>query len=217
MKQITLVCSVHRERGLCNAEELLKILRVLQPEVAFVEWRPSEFDFYYRLGNLEAHAITKYREHRLVQAVPVDRYDMPRTLLAEMREFEDWMIQRSQEFQELMESENDSVHQHGFKHLNSVTFATTIMRMEEIEDETIKGTGDERLIRWLEGLRHFMQGRERAMVRNVYEHCRENVFDTGVFLVGGAHKTGIVKAIGKSAGTAADLVRWNLDYDAQIP
>src|SRR5882672_1331315 len=123
MHKITLVCSVHREKGLCNAEELLKILRAIEPEAIFVEWRPSEWDFYYKLGNVDAHAIARYREYKLFQTVPVDRYDMPQNLLAEMRDFEAWMIQTSQEFQELMERENDSVQQEGFKHLSSAAFA----------------------------------------------------------------------------------------------
>jgi len=33
MHKITLVASAHRESGLCNAEELLKILRAIEPDV----------------------------------------------------------------------------------------------------------------------------------------------------------------------------------------
>lgn len=46
------------------------------------------------------------------------------------------------------------------------------------------------------------------MVGNIYEYCTENVFETGIFLVGAAHKTGVVKAIEKHAGAEADLVDW---------
>lgn len=55
------------------------------------------------------------------------------------------------------------------------------------------------------------------MVGNIYEYCRENVFDTGVFLVGTAHKTGIAREIEKYADTTADLINWNLDYYGQVP
>jgi len=51
------------------------------------------------------------------------------------------------------------------------------------------------------------------MVGKVYEYCRENVFDIGVFLVGAAHKTAIVKEIERYAGAEADLIAWKLDYD----
>ncbi len=213
MHKIALVCSTHRERGLCNTDELLKILRAIEPEAIFVEWRPSEADLYYKLGNVDAHAIARYREHKLFQSVPVDQYDMRQNLLVEMRDFEAWVIQTSQEYQELMAREDDSAQQEGFRYLNSAAFARMNARMSEIEEETVNRTGDEHLIRWLGRLRHLMHARETEMVRKIYEYCRENAFDTGVFLVGAAHKTGIVKEIERYASAEADLISWNLDYD----
>jgi len=101
--------------------------------------------------------------------------------------------------------------------LNSPMCATMNARMSEIEDETVNRTRDQRLVRALKKWRHLTQGRERDMVGNIYEYCRENVFDNGVFLVGAAHRTGIVKEIEKYAGAAADLINWNLTFDGQIP
>jgi hypothetical protein len=220
MHEITLVCSAHRENGLCNAEELLEILRAIEPEVIFEELRPSEFDLYYRQGGVEAHAITRYREYKLFQHVPVDRYETPKDPLGERREFDlvfDRVIQTSQEYRELSQNnDNDRVQQYGFKHLNSVAYATMSARMSEIEDETINTAGDQRLIRGLERWRHLIHEREREMVSNIYEYCRKNVFDTGVFLVGAAHKTGIVKQIEKYAGVEAELIGWKF-YDGLSP
>jgi hypothetical protein len=54
MHKITLVCSAHRQNALCNAEELLRILRAIEPETIFEELRPSEFDLYYKHGGVEA-------------------------------------------------------------------------------------------------------------------------------------------------------------------
>ena len=90
-------------------------------------------------------------------------------------------------------------------------------RISEIEDRAINGTGDQDLIRGLKWWRQFTQRRELEMIDNIYQYCRENVFDTGVFLVGAAHKTGIVKEIEKHASTEADLIDWNFAYDGQIP
>src|SRR4051794_28659615 len=105
MHEITLVCSAHRENGLCNAGELLKILRAMKPEVVFEEIRPSEFESFYRDGatwSLEAQAITKYRQFKLPKQIPVDRYDVPANLLAEFkRDFDcvfDYVAQVSQEY-----------------------------------------------------------------------------------------------------------------------
>src|SRR5881296_2550774 len=113
MHKITLVCSGHRESGLCNAEELLKILRAIEPEAVFVEMHPSEFDFHYTHGSVEARAITKYREFKLSQPVLVDRFEMPENLLAEIkRDFDrviDCVAQASQEHRLLNEKKDNSV------------------------------------------------------------------------------------------------------------
>jgi hypothetical protein len=213
-RNITLVCSSHRESGLCNAGELLRILRAIEPEVIFEEIRPSDFDSYYKTKwSLEAQAITKYREYKLFQQVPVDRYEMPENLLVEIkRDFDsvfDCVAQASREYRLLDEKSGNSARRYGFQYLNSVAFATMTARMSEIEDEIISKTGDQRLIRGLEKWRRLIQRRELEMVGNIYEYCGENVFNAGVFLVGAAHKMGTVKEIEKYASTEADLIDWN--------
>src|SRR5271168_1722815 len=97
MHKITLVCSSHRENGFCNAGELLKILRAFEPEIIFEEVRPSDFDSYNK-WSLEGHALTKYREFKSFQRVPVDKYDMPRDLFAETQRVLDRVEQTSREY-----------------------------------------------------------------------------------------------------------------------
>ncbi len=213
MHKITLVCSAHRENGLCNAAELLEILRAIAPEVVFEERRPSESNLHYEQGGVEAHAITKYREFQLFQRVPVDRYDMPDSLFAETQRVFDCVEHASQEYSVLKEETNVLARQHGFDYLNSVAFATVMARISEIEEKIIIGTGDQDLIRGLERWRHVIQSRDVEMIGNIYKYCRENVFRTGVFLVGAAHKTSIVKEIERYSSTEADLISWNFAYD----
>jgi hypothetical protein len=50
------------------------------------------------------------------------------------------------------------------------------------------------------------------MVGNVYDYARANVFDAGAFLIGAAHKNGIVKAIGKFTAAEPDLITWSYTY-----
>jgi predicted nuclease of restriction endonuclease-like RecB superfamily len=213
MRKITLVCSAHRANGLCNAEELLKILRAIEPEVVFEEIRPSDLDSYYKTKwSLEAQSVTKYREFRSPKQVPVDRYDIRPDLLVRMKaEFDqvlDYVGQASEEYRELDNEHAESVREHGFRYLNSDAFAAREARMSEIEDRMIKGTDNRDAMRVLEKWRHLNQAREVEMTASIYEYCRENAFDTGVFLVGAAHKTGIVKEIGKYASAEADLINW---------
>src|SRR5277367_647910 len=66
------------------------------------------------------------------------------------------------------------------------------------------------LVRALATWRQVMQGRENLIVDNIYRYCRENIFDTGVFLVGAAHRSGIANAIEELSHADAELIEWKL-------
>ena len=219
MHKVTLVCSAHRENGLCNAGELLNIIQAIKPDAVFEEIRPSDFDSYCKHGirsSLEALAITRYLDFKSFHWVPVDRYNIADNLLVEIKKELDrvfyYVEQNSQEYQLLSEENDKEVCQRGFGYLNSDTCATMMTRMAEIEDEKINETGYQVWICALAKWRHLIQARETAMVGNIYEYCTENVFESGLFLVGAAHKTGIRKAIEKHAGAEADLIDWKFYF-----
>ena len=145
MHKITLVCSSHRENGFCNAGELLKILRAIEPETIFEEVRPSDFDSYNK-WSLEGHAVTKYREFKSFQRVPVDRFDMPQDLFAETQRVLDRVDETSREYLVLKEERDNTARMYGFAYLNSAAFAKVSTRMSEIEEKTINDTGDQGLM-----------------------------------------------------------------------
>jgi hypothetical protein len=217
MPKITLVGSAHRANGFCNPEELIKVIRAIEPEVAFEEIRPSDFDSYCKHGigfSLEAQAIARCLEFKAFHRVPVDRYFMPENRLAEIkREFDcvfEYVAQESREYQLLNEENDMCVYQYGFSYLNSVAFETVMTKIAKMEEMTIRETGNQVLIKALETWRYLIQAREREMIRVIYEYCRENVFNTGVFLVGAAHKMGITKEIEHYSSAEKDLIDWKL-------
>src|SRR2546422_11181951 len=116
MHKITLVALAHRESGLCNAEELLKILRAIEPDTIFEESRPSELDSY---RPLEIRAITKYRDSKVFQRVPVDRYDIPANFVAETQRVFDCAKQTRQENLVINEEDYTIVYRHGFEYINN--------------------------------------------------------------------------------------------------
>lgn len=216
MRKITLICSVHNEKGICNAEELLKILRAINPEVVFPEMHPSKFDYLYRRGSVEVHAITKYRSYKLFQLVPVDLREFSEMNLIEFKKdidrTLDYVGQTTLEYRQIDEEIDNNTKHLGFHYLNSAAFTTMMAKMFEIEDEVIGKTGDKESIRLLKLWRESNQKREVEMVSNIYKYSRENDFDAGVFFVGAAHKMGIVKEVEKYSTAEADLIKWNFFY-----
>ena len=97
MRKITLVCSSHRENGLCNAGELLRLLRAIDPDVIFGEVPVSDFDFY-NPRSLEGQAVTRLLEYKSFQRVPVDRYDIPLNFRAVTDSVLDFVERTSHEY-----------------------------------------------------------------------------------------------------------------------
>ena len=119
MPKVTLVGSAHRENGLCNAGELLYILRAIEPETIFEEVRPADFDSYNK-RSLEGNTVTKYRGFKSFQRVPVDRYDKPQDLFGETQRVFDCVEQVSHEYLALREEIENATRLYGFTCLNSV-------------------------------------------------------------------------------------------------
>ena len=115
MRNLTIVFTGHRENGLCNAEELLKILKSIEPEVIFEEFRLSDFDILYERGNVEARAIKKYQEFKSFQQISVDRINTPETFRVEIDKVFDYVERASQDYRELKLVETENARQHGFR------------------------------------------------------------------------------------------------------
>jgi hypothetical protein len=200
MNEITLVCSAHRETGLCNAVELLAILSAIGPDTVFEEVRPSDFALYCRNEMiLEARSVAGFCAGRKLRRVPVDAYEVPaESLVSTKRALDsalDFVWESSAEYRELCEQHDRATHDSGFSYLNSASCVASMRRLFEIEDRTIALSNNAVLSSALENWRLLNSSREEAMVGHILEDCRLNSGDTGVFLVGVAHKAAIIEAI----------------------
>jgi len=212
MRKVMLICSLHRENGLCNVGELLKILRAVDPDVVFGEVSQSDINFYDP-RSLEHQAVTRLRTLKpSCERVPVDRYDIPPTFRAITDAVFDFVEEASLEYQQLLEQRHHATNLKGFAYLNSFAFTQVMTRMSEMEEKAIKQSENQDLIRGLATWRQVMHGRERAMVESIYRYCKENMFDKGVFLVGAAHRSGVVKAIEESSNAGEDMIEWILNF-----
>lgn len=100
MRKITLVCSLHRDNGLCNAGELLNILRTLDPDAIFGEVLQSNIDFYHP-RSLEGQAVKKFLACKSVTCVRVDQYDIPPNFRALTDSVFDFVAEISSEYRAL--------------------------------------------------------------------------------------------------------------------
>lgn len=207
MHKITLICSSHRESGHCNVRELLRILQELEPDTIFEEVRPTDCTSHNKFI-LEGRAVTAYRMFKSFQRVPIDQFDMPPHLRAVMDSVLKYVSATSPEYLALGQEHDSAVLLQGFTYLNSLACERVMTRMSEIEERTSNYSGDQSLIRALGMWREFTQRRDAAMVSNIYKYCRENTFDTGLFLVGAAHRGGVAEAIKQYASAEAELVEW---------
>ena len=80
MYEITLIATVHRERGICNSNELCKIIERLAPEIIFDEMSPDAFTKINERLNpetLEINAITRCSQKHPIVYIPVGRNELP--------------------------------------------------------------------------------------------------------------------------------------------
>lgn len=207
MGRITVVFTVHNERGACTKKELVGILESVGPAVVFEEIRPSDFDAFYRVGlTLETRAVAEYVRARPACQVPVDQYEShPENIDSVF----DYAERNNVEYRALI-AERDSKTDHlGFPYLNSSEFAATSKRACASLESTIAMSGSDGLKKILTTWNSLLRGRETSMLDNIYAFCRTAHFKEGVFLVGAEHMAPIVEGVESTSKTEPNLIEWN--------
>ena len=205
LRKLTLVCTEHRENGLCNEDGLMSILKAIDPDVIFEEARPSD-----SLSTLEAKTIDRYLESRSARRVPIDSFVMPENFRRDAYIMEDYVNSKNIEYRELMTEINQKIHQFGYPYLNGSEFEAASNKERELFEKTIAMSGDDTLVKTLMTWNDLIRKREDSMVENVYDFCRKSSFIEGVFLVGAAHKSSIVSNIEGRINAEPNLIHWNI-------
>ena len=213
MGRITLVCTVHSEMGLCNENELIRILEAVGPDVIFEEIHPSDFDSYYRdksKHTLETRTVGRYLKVRPARQVPVDDFVIPEGFPRDMGILFDYVESNNIEYRALVAERDQKTYHLGFRYLNSPEFETLSKRSRESFEKAIALSGSDGLKKILSTWNDLLRRREDSMLANIYDFSRKNLFTEGVFLVGAAHMSSIVEDIQSRMKTEANLVDWNI-------
>ncbi|TXE13463.1 hypothetical protein [Algoriphagus aquimarinus] len=192
-QNITFISTVHKEIGMCNAEELACILSEEHPDVVFLEALPETYSDYDKMtfssfgvyhANLEIKALQLFSSRSLVEYVPVLNSGW-----SELFELKYNQVCENPEFRKMLEEFNALVGELGIKFLNSddsVKLQQRIRMLEDIilNDKDLKARFNIELDAY-----------EDSMLNNIYSFCRNNQFEKAVFMCGVAHRKSLIEKI----------------------
>jgi len=213
MQNITLISTVHKEIGKCNANELCEIIEKISPEVIFLEALEttysdyeksmfSSFGIYHK--SLEISSIQRYGVNITFKYIPVldsglsDSFEKKYSIVCEKREM-----------QNLIDNFDFLAAEHGFKFLNSVESIKLHDEMRMLEKRLLNESEISKVAN------EDIDAYENSMLRNIYSYCKTNKFNTAIFMCGVAHRKSILEKI-ESFKTYEEIdLNWKiLEHDA---
>jgi hypothetical protein len=195
MYNITLICTVHKENGNCNSNELCKIIETINPEIIFEEIPYFMYIEQYKKfseNNLEIQAIKKYLEKHQVEQLPVDNLD----LLKSLDEFDyrnEPRIRNNIVWHNLLDKQFSLECQHGFMYLNSNSCDDLFEKIYIQEEYIIKNINKEKLSHLFKSWHEIQNKREYEMINNIFNY--KHTCNNALFLVGSGHRKSIIKKI----------------------
>lgn len=218
MSSIILIATGHRENGLCNSTELLKIIEQIAPDMIFEETSPNMFPGIYEgkfADSVESSAIKKYLQKNSVAQLPVDKNVDQATaeyfqhVVSGIFDVFDY---NSPEYLTLSHEFNDCVEQLGFPYLNSDKASAILERKHFLERQIVKFFNDPSLIQHYGNWLKVMDVRESEMLKNIYEYSIGNKYETGLFLVGAEHRKPIMDKIPEFEKATEQKINWVFNY-----
>jgi hypothetical protein len=81
-------------------------------------------------------------------------------------------------------------------------------------ETTLKILDNKKLSESYESWNDINDKRENEMLNNIYNYCKENTFDRGLFFIGAAHREPIINKIKNSIENEKSNIKWDyLEYD----
>src|SRR5437868_6818855 len=204
MSTVVLIATGHKENGLCNSQELLKIIEQIRPDVIFEEVSPGKFEAVYagtRQASLEVKAIKEYlQKYPETFHFPVD-LDIEEATEKEIKKELDGIHfickHYCAEYHYLDGLIRYWSEKYGFPFLNNDRCSEIISRKKVLEtqildalrkDDNQKSVDHDTLNlaykQWIEQI----DERENEMLTNIYCYMKSKKHRRALFLVGASHK-----------------------------
>jgi hypothetical protein len=215
MHHITLIASVHKEKGKCHSNALVDILEEISPTVIFEELSPKKFKGVYVDKNLadslETSAIKKYLLSEQVVHIPVD-LEFDESTEKAIRLKTQKMFNTFNQYKEIQHLNNKIeilTWEQGFQFLNSDDYLEIMEHISSIEKEILKLFDQKDFFEsHLERIKSY-DNRENEMIKNIYSYSASNEFNNAVFIAGAAHRKSIIEKVTKIETTINQNVDWN--------
>lgn len=201
MYNITLISTVHSERGICNSKELYRIMTDIAPEVIFEEIPENLFEVCYDpkipMDVLEVKCIRDYLEDHPVKHFPVD-IDVSQSL---SNAHIDYMLKEFGKYDAYRKIEQEQVElteKLGFDFLNSKRCAELFAEKFALEKQLIGFSGHREFLANFHKLFYEEHSnREDQMIGNIYRISRQNAYRQAVCLLGSGHRASFEQKVAR--------------------
>ena len=213
MKRVSMVATEHEENGALTISGLLAILEQrIKPEVIFLEIPPAVFDEFLNgtPTNLEYTAASRYSEIHRVDLIPVDLPTPEDEFWSKIRCLFRSIERTSPEYHRLMDWHGYYVHEKGLAYLNSEECSKLWTQIYGAMRTAIERLPDRSMLAefydlWVST----NERRDRAMIKNIEDHCRQASFSSAAFLVGAAHRQSIIDFLRAEPRVVSSTIEWD--------
>ena len=161
---------------------------------------------------LEVNCIRKYLQNHNIKNIPVDIVtDSEISTNMEMMFGE--FYKNDDVYKKLVDECKLLTEQHGFDYLNSKNYLDLVEKMKLREKQLIESNcfNKNELLRIYElSFKEIIDDREIAMLRNIYNYSKENVYSQAVFLIGARHRKSLMQRIIKYNETSEIKLIWTM-------
>lgn len=200
MYRITLIATAHKERGICNSNELYRIIERIAPEIIFEEISPDEFAAIYkgsRTGTLETNTIKRYLKKYPIAHFPVDLDGnelVDIRLKKDIHEMFD-IFYNSYEYRYLSSQHEKWSKRLGFPYLNSDQCRELLERIHFLENAILRRVNHAKLSQTYKSWLDIHDRRENEMIKNIYSYSDLNKYNRALFLIGAEHRKSIIDKV----------------------
>jgi hypothetical protein len=204
----------HDSDGMCNSDELLKILWSIRPDFIFEEIGYEVYDqiYFQDRTTLESNAIKFYLFTNDVEHIPVDTFDRPDSYRSGGNHLASVLEPYRNKSEPLKHAITQLINQSqvgGFPFLNGDQYDALMDELERAENEILAEIADDKLNQLAQSEKEVNSKRDEVMIDNIYKYAEQKEFQKAVFLIGAGHRRSIKSKLDKIEARYGVEIKWH--------